>query len=264
LLANRVGFDCVYAPGYWMMASYLGLPDVGIATYTEMLERISRLVEVSEAPVIADADTGYGGLVNVRHTVRGYEKAGVTGVQIEDQEFPKKCGHTPGKRVVPLIDMLDRLKVALDTRQDPSLLIVARTDARQGMGMDEVLDRAQAFAEVGADLLFLEGLNSEAEMRRACAELEAPILLNMVEGGVTPIVSAAELSEMGVACAIYPAMCSLAAMAAIRDAMVHLKSAGFSPAPEAEPFEFKDSWSLLGFEDIWEFERRWSRGSETD
>ncbi len=260
LLVNRVGFDCVYAPGYWMMASHLGLPDVGIATYTEMLERIARLVEVCNAPVIADADTGYGGLLNVRHTVRGYEKAGVTGVQIEDQEFPKKCGHTPGKRVVSLEDMLDRLKVALDTRQDPNLLIVARTDARQGLGMDETLRRAQAFAAEGADLLFLEGLTSEAEMRRACAELDAPILLNMVEGGVTPIVSASELAEMGVACAIYPAMCSLAAMAAIQDALQHLRRAGFSPAPDAQPVAFKDSWALLGFDDVWAFERRWARG----
>lgn len=259
LLANRIGFDCVYAPGYWMVASHLGLPDVGIATYTEMLERVSRLVEVSDAPVIADADTGYGGLINVRHTVRGYEKAGVTGVQIEDQEFPKKCGHTPGKRVVPLDDMLDRLKVALDTRQDPALLIVARTDARQGLGLDETLRRAQAFAEAGADLLFLEGLASEAEMQRACDELQAPILLNMVEGGVTPIVPAATLAEMGVACAIYPAMCPLAAMAAIRDALVHLKEAGYSPAPDAHPFEFKETWPLLGFDDIWAFERRWVR-----
>ena len=264
LLANRTGFDCVYAPGYWMIASYLGLPDVGIATYTEMLNRISRLVEVSDAPVIADADTGYGGLINVRHTVRGYEKAGVTGVQIEDQEFPKKCGHTPGKRVVPLEDMLDRLKVALDTRQDESLLVVARTDAHQGMGMDETLRRAHAFAEVGADLLFLEGLSSEAEMRRACEELDAPIMLNMVEGGVTPIVPASTLAEMGVACAIYPAMCSLAAMAAIRDALAHLKSSGFSPAPGAATFEFKDSWSLLGFQDIWDFESRWARESGND
>ena len=259
LLANRFGFDCVYAPGYWMMASYLGIPDVGLATYTEMLDRIARLVEISNAPVIADADTGYGGLINVRHTVRGYEKAGVTGVQIEDQEFPKKCGHTPGKRLVSLEDMLDRLKVALDTRQDENLLIVARTDAHQSLGIDEVLERAQAFADTGADLLFLEGLNSEAEMRRACAELDTPILLNMVEGGVTPIVPGATLAEMGVACAIYPAMCSLAALAAIRDALQHLKSEGFSPAPHASPFVFKDTWELLGFEDIWAFERRWAR-----
>ncbi len=259
LLANRIGFDCVYAPGYWMMASYLGIPDVGLATYTEMLDRISRLVEVSEAPVIADADTGYGGLINVRHTVRGYEKAGVTGVQIEDQEFPKKCGHTPGKRVVPLEDMLDRLKVALDTRTDANLLIVARTDARQGLGIEETLRRAQAFADEGADLLFLEGLTSEAEMRQACEVLDAPILLNMVEGGVTPIVPAAELAEMGVACAIYPAMCSLAALTAIDHALTHLKQAGFSPAPDATPFVFKETWDLLGFPDIWDFEKRWAR-----
>ena len=264
LLANKVGFDCVYAPGYWMMASYLGLPDVGLATYTEMLDRISRLVEVSDAPVIADADTGYGGLINVRHALRGYEKAGVTGFQIEDQEFPKKCGHTPGKRVVPLGEMLDRIKVALDARTDPDLLIVARTDARQPLGFQETLDRAQAFAEVGADLLFLEGLKSEEEMVASCRQLEAPILLNMVEGGSTPILSASRLAELGVACAIYPAMCSLSAMAAIEKSLKHLRAEGFSPAPDADVYEFKATWALLGFPEIWQFESRWARDDPSE
>lgn len=259
LLIKRIGFDCVYAPGYWMMASYLGLPDVGLATYTDMLNRIERLVDVCETPVIADADTGYGDLINVRHTVRGYEKAGVTGVQIEDQEFPKKCGHTPFKRLIPTEEMLDKLKVALDSRSDDNLLIVARTDARQGLGIQEVIDRAGAFAEVGADLLFLEGLMDRSEMERACRELDAPILLNMVEGGVTPIFSADELSAMGVACAIYPAMGSLAGLAGTHRALQHLKKEGFSPDPEQTFFDFKDSWKLLGFDEIWEFEERWGR-----
>ena len=130
MLAERVGFDAVYASGYWLTASYLGIPDAGIATYTDMLNRVSRVVEKSTAPVIADADTGFGGLLNVQHTVRGYEKAGVSAIQIEDQEFPKKCGHTPYRRVVPLEDMVAKVKVAVDSRQSENFLVIARTDAR--------------------------------------------------------------------------------------------------------------------------------------
>ena len=259
LLAKRAGFECLYAPGYWMVASCLGLPDVGLATYTEMLERVTRLVDVSGAPVVADADTGYGGLINVRHTVRGYERAGVTGVQIEDQEFPKKCGHTPGKRLVSLDEMLDRLKVALDTRTDDNLLIIGRTDARQGMGFAETLDRAHAFAEVGVDAIFLEGLESEDEMVESCKQLDTPVMLNMVEGGVTPLVPATRLADMGVGFAIYPAMCSLSAMAAIDHALGYLKETGMSPDPDRPVFEFKETWGLLGFDDIWEFEARWAK-----
>lgn len=259
LLAKRAGFKCLYAPGYWMVASCLGIPDVGLATYTEMLERVTRLVDVTGSAVIADADTGYGGLINVRHTVRGYERAGVTGVQIEDQEFPKKCGHTPGKRLVSLEEMLDRLNVALDTRTDENLLIVGRTDARQPLGFEATLERAHAFAEAGVDLIFLEGLESEAEMEQACSELSVPVMLNMVEGGVTPIVPASRLKAMGVGCAIYPAMCALSAMAAIDHALGHLKATGTSPDPDQPIFEFKESWGLLGFDDIWEFEARWAK-----
>jgi len=259
LLAKRAGFECLYAPGYWMVASCLGLPDVGIATYTEMLERVTRLVDVTQAPVIADADTGYGGLINVRHTVRGYERAGITGIQIEDQEFPKKCGHTPGKRLVSVDAMLDRLKVALDTRTDENLLVIGRTDARQVLGFDATMERAHGFAETGVDMIFLEGLESEEEMRDACQQLSTPIMLNMVEGGLTPLVPAARLKAMGVACAIYPAMCALSAMASIDHALHYLKDEGTSPDPAQPIFEFKQTWDLLGFDDIWEFEARWAK-----
>ena len=258
LLVNRIGFDCVYAPGFWMMASYLGIPDAGIATYTDMLNRIARLVEVCDAPVIADADTGYGGLLNVRETVRGYEAAGVTGVQLEDQQFPKKCGHTPNKRLVSTGEMLDRLKVALDTRRDENLLIVARTDARKGQGFTETMDRAHAFAQEGVDLLFLEGLESREEMVEACRQLEVPVLLNMVEGGDSPLYPADELAAMGVACAIYPALAPLSALAAIDTALRHLRETGASPPPGHKVFEFGDACRLLGFEDIWAFEDRWN------
>jgi 2-methylisocitrate lyase-like PEP mutase family enzyme len=186
LMANRVGFDCVYASGFWLTASYLGLPDAGLATYTDMLNRIRRVVELSDAPVIADADTGFGGLLNVQHTVRGYERVGVSGIQIEDQEFPKKCGHTPNRRVVSVDEMVAKLEVALDSRIDENLLIIGRTDSRTEHGLKEAIGRAQTFADVGVDVVFVESLESDEEMRIVCKEVDVPVMANMADGGNTP------------------------------------------------------------------------------
>ncbi len=257
MLAERVGFDAVYASGYWLTASYLGLPDAGIATYTEMLARVAKVVEKSSAPVIADADTGFGGLLNVHHTVRGYERAGVTAIQIEDQEFPKKCGHTPYRRVVPLEEMVAKVRVAVDARTDPNFLVIARTDARGGHGFDEAVRRGQAYAEAGADIVFVEALHSEDEMRRACKAIRAPMMANMSDGGKTPIRPAAELQSLGYALAIWPAMAALSASAAIERAMHHLKAQGTSLSPDVPLFGFDDFCRMVGFEDVWAFEEKW-------
>src|SRR5579871_2231422 len=147
VIARDLGYDIVYASGFWLTASAYGLPDAGIATYTQMLDRVSTLTRTVEAGVIADADTGYGGLLNVHHTVRGYEEAGVVGIQIEDQEFPKKCGHTPFKRVVPTLDMVEKIKVAAAARRDPEgMMVIARTDARQPEGFEAAMRRGEAYA----------------------------------------------------------------------------------------------------------------------
>ena len=172
VIANKVGFDVVYGTGYWLTASAYGLPDAGIATYTQMVDRMATLVRTSHAQVIADADTGYGGLLNVHHTVRGYEEAGVAAIQLEDQEFPKKCGHTPFKRLIPASDMAEKIRVACDARRNPDTVIIARTDARQSEGLEGALDRAQLYGEAGADVLFVEALTSTDEMRQACAALD--------------------------------------------------------------------------------------------
>ena len=222
LLAERVGFDAVYASGFWLTASYLGIPDAGIATYTDMLARIRLVVEKSSVPVIADADTGFGGLLNVHHTVRGYEAAGVSAIQIEDQEFPKKCGHTPYRRVVPVEDMVAKVRVAVDARSDPDMLVIARTDARTGFGFDEAVKRGRAYAAAGADIVFVESLQSEDEMRRACAAIDKPMMANMSDGGKTPIRPAAELRAFGYSLAIFPAMAALAANAAVEKALRNL------------------------------------------
>jgi len=256
-IINKVGFDFVYGTGYWLTASAHGLPDAGIVGYAEMVERMATLVRSSTAAVIADADTGYGGLLNVHHTVKGYEAAGVTAIQIEDQEFPKKCGHTPFKRVIPLEDMVRKIEVAVEARQDDNFLIIARTDSRASEGLDGAMKRTEAYAKAGADILFLEAPESEAEMAKACAAFDKPMMANMADGGKTPILPAATLKELGYAFAIYPAMTSLAAAAAMEKALLHLKSAGTSQSPDIPLFNFMEFCSLIGFEDVWAFEKRW-------
>ncbi|KPQ05550.1 MAG: carboxyvinyl-carboxyphosphonate phosphorylmutase [Rhodobacteraceae bacterium HLUCCA12] len=259
VIGNKVGLDFAYASGYWLTASAHGIPDAGIATYTQMLERVSTLCRVSNASIIADADTGYGGLLNVHHTVRGYEAAGVVGIQIEDQEFPKKCGHTPGKKVVPLADMVDKIKVALEARRSPETLIIARTDARQVEGFEGALKRGLAFAEAGADVVFIEALESEQEMQEACRRIRAPMMANMANGGKTPVRPASELKDMGYAMAIYPATTALAAAQAAQNALMAFKEHGTSQTPAQEMFDFNEFNELIGFPEIWEFERRWAR-----
>jgi 2-methylisocitrate lyase-like PEP mutase family enzyme len=260
VLSNEVGFDFVYASGYWLTASAYGLPDAGIATYTQMLDRVSTLARMAKAGVIADADTGYGGLLNVHHTVIGYEAAGVVAIQIEDQEFPKKCGHTPYKRVVPVEDMVEKVKVACAARRDPNaMLVIARTDARQTDGFEGAVRRGLAYAEAGADIVFLEALESEAEMREACARIRKPMMANMADGGKTPIRSKAELKEIGYALAIFPSITGLASAAATEKALTILKQQGTSVSPELPLYSFKAFNSLIGFEDVWAFERRWAR-----
>jgi 2-methylisocitrate lyase-like PEP mutase family enzyme len=259
-VANKVGFDIVYGSGYWLTASSLGLPDAGLASYTQMLDRMATLVQASNAAVIADADTGYGGLLNVAHTVRGYERAGVTAIQLEDQEFPKKCGHTPYKRCVPVEDMAEKIRVAAETRQDKAnFLIIARTDARASDGVDAALRRLEAYDQAGADILFFEAPQSIDEMRTACAAFSKPMMANMADGGRTPILPAAQLEEIGYSFAIYPSMTSLVAAAAMEQALRGLKEHGLSQSPDQPMFDFMEFCKLIGFQDVWDFEKRWSR-----
>ena len=256
VIANKVGFDLVYGTGYWLTASAWGLPDAGIATYTEMRNRMATLVQTSTAAVIADGDTGYGGLLNVHHTVKGYEAAGVTAIQIEDQEFPKKCGHTPYRRVIPVEDMVAKIRVASDARDDKqNFLIIARTDARQSEGFDGAMRRLEAYAKAGADVVFPESLESEEEMHRACAAFDVPVMANMSNGGLSPVPHTSVLAEIGYAYAIYPSLTSLAAAAAMEKALRGLKDGGVGP-PEGL-FDFNEFCRLIGFEDVWAFERKW-------
>ncbi|WP_317928570.1 isocitrate lyase/PEP mutase family protein [Halioxenophilus sp. WMMB6] len=259
VVANKIEFDVVYGTGYWLTASAYGLPDAGIVSYTQMVDRMRTLVQTSNAAVMADADTGFGGLLNVHHTVRGYEEAGVSAIQIEDQQFPKKCGHTPNRIVIPAEEMVDKIRVAVEARRDPNMLIIARTDSLQSEGLSAAIARAQAYKEAGADILFVEALESKEEMKTACAEVDAPMMANMANGGLTPMLTAAEMQEVGFSVAIAPSLTSLAAAHAIEKALLAMKAQG-SAEPEGVPINnFKEFCSLIGFEEVWAFDKKWAK-----
>lgn len=258
MLCNKIGFDFVYASGYWGTASAHGIPDAGIASYTQMLERVTTLARVSNASVIADADTGYGGLLNVHHTVKGYEAGGAIAVQLEDQVFPKKCGHTRNKRVIPLDEMVKKIQVACAARENPETIIIARTDAKDPEGYEAALARGKAYGEAGADVVFLEALHTEEEMRDACARIDTPMMINMADGGDTPILPAKLLEDIGFSIAIFPAMTSLAAAAAAEAALINLKQNGTSLSPDIPLFSFAEFNELIGFPEVWDFEKKWA------
>jgi 2-methylisocitrate lyase-like PEP mutase family enzyme len=204
-LAKRTGHVAAYLTGAGVAASGFGLPDIGLVTATEMAERARMLVDVlGEVPLIADADTGYGAPLNVVRTVRQYDAAGVAAIQLEDQAFPKRCGHLPDKQVVDAAVFEQTLAAALDTRSDDDLLVVARTDARAPLGLDAAIERANRYAAAGADVIFVEAPQGIDEVERIAREVDGPLLINLVQGGMTPIESAAQLQELGYAIAIHP------------------------------------------------------------
>ncbi len=262
-LADSFGFGALYMTGYGTVASHLGLPDAGIATYSDMVGRVTAMAGMARTPLIADADTGYGGLLNLRHTVRGYEAAGAAALQIEDQEFPKKCGHTPGRRVIALDDMVQKIRVAVESRSSPDFLIIARTDARTSLGLDEALRRGEAYARAGADILFIESPESEDEMRaigRLGRELGLPMVANMVERGRTPVLSQAELEAIGYKIAIFPVTALLASVQAMANVYQQLKHTGSSAGGTQPLYDFAELTKLMGFEDVWAFDKRYATG----
>jgi 2,3-dimethylmalate lyase len=254
-VAESVGFEALYMTGFGVVASHLGLPDAGLATYTDMLGRVRQIADGTSTPLIADGDTGYGGLLNIDHAVRGYEAAGAAAIQLEDQEFPKKCGHTPGRRVVPLEDAVRRVKVAAEARSSKEFLIVARTDARTSLGLDEALRRGEAFLKAGADVIFIESPESVEEMRTIGRSFDAPLLANMVEGGRTPILSQKDLEEIGYKLAIFPVSALLASAAALHSVYEELGRAGSTSAFSGPLYQFGDFTKLMGFERVWAFDR---------
>lgn len=257
-LADAMGFEALYMTGFGTVASHLGLPDAGLATYSDMVGRVTQMARMARTPLVADGDTGYGGLLNVAHTVRGYEAAGAAAIQLEDQEFPKKCGHTPGRRVIATADMVRKIRVAVEARQNPDFLIIARTDARTSLGLDEALRRAEAYARAGADMLFVESPESVDEMRQIGRSFHLPLLANMVEGGRTPVLPREELAAIGYRMAIFPVTALLAATQVMQAVYQQLLQTGASVPPAAPLMPFADLTHLMGFEDVWAFERRYA------
>jgi 2-methylisocitrate lyase-like PEP mutase family enzyme len=257
-IADRMGFKALYMTGYGVSASHLGQPDAGLVSYRDMVERARTIAQGTRTPLMADADTGFGGLLNVRETVRGYEAAGVQAVQIEDQEMPKKCGHTPNRRVVPLADAVKRIEVAVEARRSADCLIIARTDARAGLGMDEALKRAKAFARAGADILFVEAPESEEEFKRVGGELagSAKLLANMVPTGKSPDIPGERLKAMGFSIAIYPSAGMGAACFALEKAFSYVKEKQTLQGSPVPAYNMSQLHELVGFPDVWAFEKK--------
>jgi 2-methylisocitrate lyase-like PEP mutase family enzyme len=258
LLAARAGFRALFLSGYAVAATRLGRPDVGLATETEMLDAAARVVAAVDLPVIVDADTGYGNAFNVERTVKELVRAGAAGCFLEDQVWPKRCGHMEGKQVVPLAEYLPKLRAALRARGGAPFHVTARTDARAPAGLEEAIARARAFAEAGADAVFVEAPESVDEMARVRAALppEVTLVANMVEDGKTPLRSLGELGAVGYRMVVFPLTGLLAAARALGDAYAALAHSGTTPAA-AGRLRFGELNALLGLERWYAREREW-------
>jgi len=258
LTAERVGFDALYLTGYGVSASHLGKPDAGFLTYRDMVDRARIACQTVATPIIADADTGFGGPPQVAETVRGYERAGLAAIQIEDQHFPKRCGHTPGREVIATEDMMRKIEVAARARVSDDFLIIARTDARTDHGLEAAIARAASYAEAGADILFVESPESEEELRligQAFAKKGSPLLMaNMVAGGRTPIVPSSKLKELGFHLAIYPTYGLGLAAAALTTGYESLKTTGAATGDIDEGGKLEALNDLVRFSEIWQFD----------
>lgn len=257
-LIEAAGFDVVYMTGYGASASVLGAPDVGLMTLTEMARRAGDIANAVDVPVIADGDTGFGNAINVRRTVREYERAGACGIQLEDQVAPKRCGHMLGREVVAMTEMVQKVKAAVDARRDDDFVIVARTDARTQHGLAEALERGQAYVEAGADVVFVESPESVEELRAIAAAFPGtPAVANMVEGGRTPVLSAGELQSLGFALAIYPVGPLFAAAQAIAGYLDDLRGGAATRSPAVRLTHFAEFNRSIGLPEYLELQDKY-------
>ena len=245
VIAEKLGFKALCLGGYAASASLLGKPDISLLTLTEMTNHLRNITEVTDIPVLADGDTGYGSILNVIRTVREFEKAGAGGLFIEDQVFPKRCGHMEGKQVIPAEDMVSKLKAALDTRIDEDMIIMARTDAYAVYGLDEAIRRANLYHEAGADMIFIEAPTTSDEMKRLNQAVSAPSLANMVEGGKTPLRTAKELEDMGYSVAVFPVSAIYAAAKSVWNLLKLLSETGTTQGYEESMFCFDEFNELV-------------------
>ncbi len=254
-LIEQAGFELTFMTGFGASASRIGAPDLGLMSYAEVLDQARNIAAAVNIPVLADGDTGYGNAMNVRRTVAGFARAGCAAVMIEDQLAPKRCGHTPGKAVVTREEAFDRIRAAVDTRDEGAdILILARTDARHEHGLAEALERARMFEAIGADIIFVEAPRSEAEMREICAATRAPNMANIVEGGQTPELPPEALEEIGYRIAAWPLTLMAAAMRAMVEALEALKAG----RPRDNLMDFDELRRRIGFEAYYETSQRYA------
>ena len=264
-LLEEAGFAVGYVTGSGVSISQLGAPDVNLASFSEVLDRVKRIADAVTIPLIADIDTGFGGPLNIIRTVREFERAGVSAVQLEDQQAPKKCGHELGRCIVAIAEMTGRIKAAVDARCDSDFLIIARTDARTSLGLDAALERADAYISSGADVLFVESPENESEMRAICGHLgdRAPTLANMVEGGRTPILPVSQLEEIGFKMAIFPNALTRAFAYAGRALLQELSDTGTTNGFRDRMLDHNELWSLFDYTTWLDLERDFSPPNKT-
>ena len=263
-MIEQAGFNLTFMSGFAASASRIGAPDLGLMSYGEVVDHARNITDATSIPLIADGDTGYGNAMNVIRTVSGLAKAGCAGVLIEDQLAPKRCGHTPGKEVVGREEAFDRIKAAVDARENgDDILIMARTDANHTYGLTEALERAQKFHDLGADILFVEAPKNEEEMKQICSELPGCKMANIVEGGLTPNIPMTELNEMGYQIAAYPLTLLSASMRAMKNALANLKS---DTPRDNDILNFSELRDIIGFEEYYEISSQYetSKGNKPE
>ncbi|HYB72285.1 MAG TPA: isocitrate lyase/phosphoenolpyruvate mutase family protein [Candidatus Sulfotelmatobacter sp.] len=255
---EAAGFEAAYLTGFGTAAAVLGRPDLGLLTLPEMVAHARNAAAAVSIPLLSDADTGYGNALNVRRTVEEFEGAGVAGIHIEDQVWPKRCGHMEGKQVIPRDEMVAKMRAAARARQDKDFVIIARTDARAVHGLDDAIERGRAYLDAGADVLFVEAPQSAAELERvARAFPHVPLLVNLAAGGKTPILPPKELQDMGYRIALFPVDTLLAAAKAAGDVLAHLRRTGTTaPLYAKDMMPFADFLHLIGAPDLLAWERQ--------
>ena len=262
-LVAEAGFEVIYMTGAGTTAARLGMPDVGLLSVTEMADNAGRIVDASGLPLISDADTGYGGPVNVFRTVSLFEKAGVAGIHIEDQNWPKRCGHLAGKTLIPANEMAAKINAACDARNKEDFLIIARTDALALDGLSAALDRAKLYEEAGADVIFVESPRTSEEIEAIPKNLSKPALFNMASSGKTPFLSREEIADFGYKLAIYPNFAMLAAIPSVRHYLAELHEKGTVSHIVNDMASFQDLFNLVGMDEVKEMEERYSVDKKT-
>jgi len=258
-IAERAGFDVMFTTGYGISATFLGEPDFGLLTQTEMLDAAYRICGAVDAPVLVDSDTGYGNATNVARTVKELLRIGARGMFLEDQVWPKRCGHMEGKQVIALDEYLKKLCAAVDTRGDGDLFITARTDARQVHGLKEAIERGVAFKDHGADAVFVEAPATKEEMREIARNVPGPLVANMVERGVTPLMTREELTDLGFALILWPVGPLFSAANALKGYYVNLREKGAAIASVDQVMSFDDFNDIVGLENWSRFDAKYGK-----